>query len=354
MISESSSDIVTIGRGSNNRIIIDEQSVSLHHASLSLVNGRYWLKDLGSSNGTYVGGRRITESVINIGDVVSFGLANTKFSGIDFPLYSEDLSKEVISNRGSLFIRNQIFAKKTLFLALMSVLVIFTLVRLRGSEFSSTDLARATVLIIVNDSFGEQCWSGSGALILEGKFVVTNAHVAALSPEDGPEYSDCTVISIGLSDSSGLNPSNFVGGNIAAIDVERDLAIVELNEPIDNKNRKSLVIRDREVGLEMQIRVFGYPGIGGDSLTTSSGVISGLDRSSKFSYFKVSADISSGNSGGPVVDNEGKLIGIATAINRQEIDCSSGTTCYSEGNGLGLVRPISLLQPLLEKIGTTE
>ena len=353
-MSDQNSDIVTIGRGKDNRIIIDEQSVSLHHASLSLVNGRYWLKDLGSSNGTYVGGRRITESAIDIGDVVNFGLTKTKFSGIDFPLFSEDLSKEFLSNKSNLSLKNQVLSKKGFFLAVVGFLALFTLVRSRGSELSTTDLARATVLIIVNDSIGEQCWSGSGALILKGKYVVTNAHVAALSPEDGPEYSDCTVISIGLSDSSGLNPSNFVGGKIAAIDVERDLAIVELDEPIESENRKSLVIRENDVGLEMQIRVFGYPGIGGDSLTTSSGIISGLDRSSKFSYFKVSADISSGNSGGPVVDDEGKLIGIATAINRQEIDCSSGTTCYSEGNGLGLVRPISLLKPLLEKISTAD
>ena len=351
---EKDSEIITIGRGSDNRIIIDDQSVSLHHASLSLVNGRYWLKDLGSSNGTYVGGRRITESAIAIGDLVSFGLAKTKFSGIDFPVFTGDQFQVEDSKNESTRQKNLIATKSGLFLVPLVVLVLFFFVRSRGSELSTKDIARATVLVVVNDSFGEQCWSGSGALILEGRFVVTNAHVAAVSPEDGPEYADCKVITIGLSDSTGLNPSEFVGGEIAVIDIERDLAIVELDEQIESESRSSLSIRNSDVGLEMQIRVFGYPGIGGDSLTTSSGIISGLDRSSKFSYFKVSADISSGNSGGPVVDNEGKIIGIATAINRQEIDCSSGTTCYSEGNGLGLVRPISLLQPLLEKINTND
>jgi adenylate cyclase len=79
-MSDHTSDIVTIGRGADNKFVISEQSVSLHHAELSIISARFWLRDLGSSNGTYVNGRRITESTINIGDVVSFGLIKTKFN----------------------------------------------------------------------------------------------------------------------------------------------------------------------------------------------------------------------------------------------------------------------------------
>ena len=170
-----------------------------------------------------------------------------------------------------------------------------------------------------------------------------------LMKKDSISKGDITAV-LGLSGESGLNTTDYVGGSVVAIDTERDLALIELNVPIDSSNRKSLSIRSGDIGLESKIRVFGYPGIGGDSLTVSSGIISGLDQSQKFSYFKVSADISGGNSGGPVVDNKGQLVGIATALARQEIDCSSGTTCYSDGNGLGLVRPISLLRPLIDKI----
>jgi S1-C subfamily serine protease len=123
-----------------------------------------------------------------------------------------------------------------------------------------------------------------------------------------------------------------------------------LKDPIATSARKSLVIRNSDLSLEENLRVFGYPRIGGESLTVSVGIVSGLDQTEKFSYFKVTADISSGNSGGPVVDSKGQLVGIASAINRQEIDCSDGSTCYAQGNGLGLVRPISLLKPLLSKV----
>jgi pSer/pThr/pTyr-binding forkhead associated (FHA) protein len=350
MMADNASDVVTIGRGVDNNLVIGEQSVSLHHATFSKTSGRFWLTDLGSSNGTYVNGQRITETTIEIGDIVSFGLIKTKFNGVGFPFLVENsLQKEPLMESHSPK-KTLEFQKKASIVVLLVVLAFLVLVRSRNSGLSTTEIARATVSIIMEDTSGEYCWSGSGALILDGKYVVTNAHVAAFSTEDEPKFSGCKVLTIGLSDSSGLNPSDYVGGFVAAIDTERDLALIELNVPIDSRTRKSLFIKSGDIGLESKIRVFGYPGIGGNSLTVSSGIISGLDRSEKFSYFKVSADISGGNSGGPVVDNKGQLVGIATALARQRIDCSSGTTCYSDGNGLGLVRPISLVQPLLSKV----
>jgi S1-C subfamily serine protease len=350
MMSDHASDIVTIGRGADNKFVISEQSVSLHHATISKTSGRFWLTDLGSSNGTYVNGRRITETIIEIGDIVSFGLIKTKFNGVGFPILVENSLQDLQLIESQSPKKKIEFQKRASVLIGLVVLMALVLVRSRVGGLSTTEIARATVSIIMEDSSGEDCWSGSGALILDGKYLVTNAHVAALSAEDDPKYSDCTVLVLGLSDESGLNTTDYVGGSVVAIDTERDLALIELNVPIDSSNRKSLSIRSGDIGLESKIRVFGYPGIGGDSLTVSSGIISGLDQSQKFSYFKVSADISGGNSGGPVVDNKGQLVGIATALARQEIDCSSGTTCYSDGNGLGLVRPISLLQPLMDKI----
>ena len=84
MMSESLSEVVTVGRGLDNSLVIGDQSVSQHHATLSLVNGRHWLKDLGSSNGTYVNGRRITEATVVAGDLVNFGQAQREFDGQAF------------------------------------------------------------------------------------------------------------------------------------------------------------------------------------------------------------------------------------------------------------------------------
>jgi len=60
---------IKIGRDNTNDIIINEPGVSRNHAIISVLdNGAYEVKDLGSSNGTFVNGQRITQQVIFPGD----------------------------------------------------------------------------------------------------------------------------------------------------------------------------------------------------------------------------------------------------------------------------------------------
>ena len=49
-------DLITIGRGSDNMIVINDPSVSTHHAQLQRAGETYRLKDLDSTNGTHVNG----------------------------------------------------------------------------------------------------------------------------------------------------------------------------------------------------------------------------------------------------------------------------------------------------------
>jgi hypothetical protein len=44
-----------LGRDSDNHIVLDDERVSLHHALITVRDGVYWLEDLGSTNGTFVG-----------------------------------------------------------------------------------------------------------------------------------------------------------------------------------------------------------------------------------------------------------------------------------------------------------
>ncbi|HTL72197.1 MAG TPA: FHA domain-containing protein [bacterium] len=66
-------EAVTIGRMKGNTIALDDISVSLSHAKLTLRNGGYFLKDLNSTNGTMVNGQSITEVQLHDGDHVKFG-----------------------------------------------------------------------------------------------------------------------------------------------------------------------------------------------------------------------------------------------------------------------------------------
>jgi predicted component of type VI protein secretion system len=66
-------DIVAIGRAPLNDIVIDNPVVSAQHAVLLKVGDSYWLKDLNSTNGTYVNGLLVTYGELKDSDAIRFG-----------------------------------------------------------------------------------------------------------------------------------------------------------------------------------------------------------------------------------------------------------------------------------------
>ncbi|MCS7066944.1 MAG: FHA domain-containing protein [Fimbriimonadales bacterium] len=73
-----SADLITIGREAGNGIVLDgEITVSRRHAQLVRQNGELMVQDLGSTNGTYVNGQRISDlTPLRVGDTVQFGMAS--------------------------------------------------------------------------------------------------------------------------------------------------------------------------------------------------------------------------------------------------------------------------------------
>src|SRR5215213_3763665 len=79
---ELTDDVVTIGRVSDNAIQIEDASVSSHHAELSLRDGTYILKDLGSTNGTRLNGEPVEPEVemrLTPGDRILFGSISIRY-----------------------------------------------------------------------------------------------------------------------------------------------------------------------------------------------------------------------------------------------------------------------------------
>ena len=64
---------LTIGRGLNNDIILEDTRVSRHHAQLRYRARRFWIADLGSTNGTYVNDDQVAERSLRDGDTISLG-----------------------------------------------------------------------------------------------------------------------------------------------------------------------------------------------------------------------------------------------------------------------------------------
>jgi pSer/pThr/pTyr-binding forkhead associated (FHA) protein len=67
-------DVLTIGREAGNQIVINDAEVSRKHSQLVFQGGKYVLTDLGSTNGTFVNGQRLTgQHVLQPGEVISLG-----------------------------------------------------------------------------------------------------------------------------------------------------------------------------------------------------------------------------------------------------------------------------------------
>ena len=93
-----SADGVTFGRDAGNTIAIPAErfpGVSGAHARLEVIDGELWLEDLGSSNGTQVGGKSISREKLAHGAVFELGAGGPRFVVVS----SEKLDKTVAMPR---------------------------------------------------------------------------------------------------------------------------------------------------------------------------------------------------------------------------------------------------------------
>jgi pSer/pThr/pTyr-binding forkhead associated (FHA) protein len=75
---------VTIGRSAENDLVLREQGVSRRHARIQRGSQGWMLSDLGSTNGTYVNGRKLASAyVLRTGDRVTIGGAVLLFEEVD-------------------------------------------------------------------------------------------------------------------------------------------------------------------------------------------------------------------------------------------------------------------------------
>jgi predicted component of type VI protein secretion system len=67
-----------VGRSAEADLILEDGSVSRRHARLELRDGAWFVVDLGSANGTFIGGQRTAEAEIGDGEEVRFGSVSLK------------------------------------------------------------------------------------------------------------------------------------------------------------------------------------------------------------------------------------------------------------------------------------
>lgn len=72
-------DRTTVGRVPENLLQIADDSVSSSHAEITFEDGNFTVRDLGSTNGTFLNDEPIESSVLNNGDALRFGSVSTTF-----------------------------------------------------------------------------------------------------------------------------------------------------------------------------------------------------------------------------------------------------------------------------------
>lgn len=168
---------------------------------------------------------------------------------------------------------------------------------------------------------------GSGFILTSDGYIATNQHVVA----------DGTSMKVSLAD------GNTYDGKLIWSDASLDLAIVK----IDAKNLPTLELGDSDkvvVG-ELAVAVGNPMGLNFER-TVTSGIVSAMNRSIPLDnglaedLIQTDASINSGNSGGPLVDKKGAVIG----INSYKL---------STGEGMGFAIPVNILKPILNEIVAT-
>ena len=159
---------------------------------------------------------------------------------------------------------------------------------------------------VVVSQFG----TGSGAIFDSDGFIVTNAHVVK-----GARYIEVWLQEDPQPDdpSSEILQKRSAAARLVGIDLNTDLAVLK----IDRTGLPPISLADSDSLQQGQIVLaFGSPMALEDSVTM--GVISSVERQLSLEdpsvYIQTDAPINPGNSGGPLVDVQGRLVGINTFI----------------------------------------
>jgi putative serine protease PepD len=197
---------------------------------------------------------------------------------------------------------------------------------LPGSDEPLADTAArllpSVVQIEADGAMGSGFVAADGGLILTASHVVGGAETVTLRLQDG------TTIS----------------GTVVAVDKSIDTAVIRAEETAaaDLKPLPLGALADVQVG-EMTIAIGSPFGL---SQTVTTGIVSALGRTvptpmgELHDLIQTDAAINSGNSGGPLIDREGRAIGINTAI----ASASGGS------DGIGFAVPVDQAAQILDKV----
>lgn len=200
-----------------------------------------------------------------------------------------------------------------------------------GQSFSQTlpeksldEIKKATVFINVKHHFNltneEINTSGSGFFINDKGWIATNYHVIQSSLSDYNGLYPTKIKEIKIIRNSGTSDYKKYNAVIVSIDEENDLAILAVS---DSEKFPYLEMDTSKLSELKPVWIFGYP-FGdeftvlqrGPEITVNNGSVSALrhDDLHELNRIQVDAVINHGNSGGPVLNEQGKVVGIINSM----------------------------------------
>ena len=364
-----------IGRDASCDLTLDDSKVSGEHAEILRSGDSFVLRDLGSTNGTYVNGGRVREPVaLEGGEQLRVGRTQLQMvpAGAGFP--EPALSGRASSQSAILRVQTKLQRQQRLVLIVAGVAVavaIAAVVAVASGAFSGDDgsgqlsaddvreLQRAVVQVDMIGEDGESIGFGSGTIIDPKGRILTNAHVGkpdapglALiygpSEDAPPAY---LLIKVFQSDDRPVVP--MYRAKVVAYDGYVDAAVLQITSDEDGKpidaaelDLPSVPLGDSDaLSTGDPITVIGFPGIAGGSEGQSNsfpGSVSGFlederIKETRRGYIRTDADVFPGNSGGLAADGEGRLVGIP----------SSQITNADEQSRANHLRPVALVKPMI-------
>lgn len=151
----------------------------------------------------------------------------------------------------------------------------------------------AVVTVIAYNALNEMVYQGSGFFITPGGRFLTNFHVltSAARAEVRTAAGQCTPVK-----------------GVVAADRDWDLLVAEVEFPLEGTSSLNISGTVPEVG--ERVAVVGSPL--GLEQTLSVGVVSAVRRLPDGTYLQISAPLSPGSSGSPVVNMAGEVVGVAS------------------------------------------
>lgn len=214
--------------------------------------------------------------------------------------------------------------KKTLS-SLLSTIFIFSLLPFPTVSAERLDLSNVmtTVQIIsyeyTRNKSIKSHGAGSATIIRKDGLILTNNHVVVKSTDEEEALDTFSICMTLNGQAEKEEPDCEYTASLIARNEDLDLALLKIN----SRDIRGNILGDLpflsytdEVTIESgdPIKIIGYPGIGGETVTVTEGTVSGFEDQNGANYIKTDTDIAPGNSGGTVLDKDGKFIGIPTYL----------------------------------------